>query len=532
MDLIIYVKNISNEYIGTYKLNSDYISTEKNYNKRFLKALLESLKIKKLNLYMFKCLGKRNETYYYLVKVSSSKLFLTIPNFELLENTKEEFISKSLFLSYRAKILKSKHHAVRSAFFNKFGIKNIVLLITEVVVFALTLYLKLEDTLKNDAVYIIIISVLLLIITNLKKLVNAFFDALEFRKTFELSHNFEIENESILDNVLKNYRLSKKYRNFNHMTFVNGDTFIYSDLENANLSEFADGMRVKKIKTNDHLSDDSRNALGFIIGNKLDNDKNIFNGKLLGINSDLVFHENQEIEIKNVRYHNYVSTDEMIYRNIMSATRYNKMIKGTDVCLNPLTKSLNDINNSHLTNLIGINLIVEIKYNNQIYYIVNTQSLYNDVNQAKLVPSSSGSLDQNDYSYKNMNFKNLLLTGMLRELYEESYLDFELRNNKIVNLNNFTITSIDFKLLGFGRLVSKAGKPDFFGKLTLATEDESLLNRILDNYDLKQNLYLGSKTDIETTSMLILTKEQLFNYDKKLLSSQLQYVIYLLKNSK
>ena len=59
------------------------------------------------------------------------------------------------------------------------------------------------------------------------------------------------------------------------------------------------------------------------------------------------------------------------------------------------------------------------------------------------------------------------------------------------------------------------------------------ITKILNNYDLYQNKYLGSKTnELETMQMVIISKHDLFNakIEEVNQSPQLQYLIYLLKN--
>ena len=156
----------------------------------------------------------------------------------------------------------------------------------------------------------------------------------------------------------------------------------------------------------------------------------------------------------------------MIFKNICTPNEPTKVISGQKLTLNPLTNGLRDIENSYLTNLIGINIMVELDVNGEIYYIVNLQSIYNDVNGSTFVPSASGSIDINDYlknkNDENFTFKELLKYAMYRELSEESYIFI----NKD-NTNNLNLNVTNFKVLGFARLASKAGKPDFFGKVQI-----------------------------------------------------------------
>ena len=176
--------------------------------------------------------------------------------------------------------------------------------------------------------------------------------------------------------------------------------------------------------------------------------------------------------------------------------------------------------------------MVELDVNGEIYYIVNLQSIYNDVNGSTFVPSASGSIDINDYlknkNDENFTFKELLKYAMYRELSEESYIFI----NKD-NTNNLNLNVTNFKVLGFSRLASKAGKPDFFGKVQIKLNSVEEITKILNNYDLYQNKYLGSKTnELETMQMVIISKYDLFNakIEEVNQSPQLQYLIYLLKN--
>lgn len=79
----------------------------------------------------------------------------------------------------------------------------------------------------------------------------------------------------------------------------------------------------------------------------------------------------------------------------------------------------------------------------------------------------------------------------------------------------------------------QAGKPDFFGKVQIKLNSVEEITKILNNYDLYQNKYLGSKTnELETMQMVIISKHDLFNakIEEVNQSPQLQYLIYLLKN--
>ena len=452
---------------------------------------------------------------------------LTLSSFAKV-NEKHQKVIK-VYDNYKKKINKEKNKAVMNAIFAELRFNDYFVLSVEIIIFITSLFLVfVNNPLKGGITpLILLLSIFILLLQSLEKIVTKISKGLEFKKNCRLSTKIEGESKTkILEEVIDPMTFSSKYKNYQVMKFPKiNEAFIFSSFENKNFDSSATNLEVELSKDVISLSESSRKALAYIIATKLTEDKTIFNGKLLGINSELNFTILNKVEVKKVRYHNYVSTDEMIFQNIVIPTDSSNVISGKALTLNPLTNGLMDIENSHLTNLIGINLMVELEYNNTKYYVINQQSMYNDVNSSRYSPSASGSLDLNDYytlkKHHLNSFKELLAIGMLRELSEESYIFMDI--NKVE----------DITLLGFSRLVSKAGKPDFFGKINIKVNSEEELTNIIDNYTTYQNQYLGSKKhELEGNQMVIISREDLFdeNLLKDELSPQLQYLIYLLKN--
>ncbi len=546
MKYFIYIKNTKNEFLGVYQLinedglkplnpklinntkNKIYTSSENNnYNLKLLSILYTSLNEKKLELKQFKCIGRKKDNVYYLIRLGNATFDLTLSSFAKV-NEKHQKVIK-VYDNYKKKINKEKNKAVMNAIFAELRFNDYFVLSVEIIIFITSLFLVfVNNPLKGGITpLILLLSIFILLLQSLEKIVTKISKGLEFKKNCRLSTKIEGESKTkILEEVIDPMTFSSKYKNYQVMKFpkINED-FIFSSFENKNFDSSATNLEVELSKDVISLSESSRKALAYIIATKLTEDKTIFNGKLLGINSELNFTILNKVEVKKVRYHNYVSTDEMIFQNIVIPTDSSNVISGKALTLNPLTNGLMDIENSHLTNLIGINLMVELEYNNTKYYVINQQSMYNDVNSSRYSPSASGSLDLNDYytlkKHHLNSFKELLAIGMLRELSEESYIFMDI--NKVE----------DITLLGFSRLVSKAGKPDFFGKINIKVNSEEELTNIIDNYTTYQNQYLGSKKhELEGNQMVIISREDLFdeNLLKDELSPQLQYLIYLLKN--
>lgn len=564
MKYIIYVKNKKNELVGIYTLKKiakvaslvDIKKTKKdiyyngkmnNNNLNLLYSLTEDLRNQNISLSQYKCLGKNNEETYFLVKINIEDTNLTLNNFQQL-NKEDNSYKKTINVlnKYHKKIVHGKHQALTNAILSELKPIDYIMVIIEFTLLIATIVTTLiknpvDNNTNNcadsfNSLSILLLSIFVVLLQSVKTIIKKINKGLEFKKDCNLTTTIEGESkQDIINKIVNPKTFSKKYKDYQVMNFANSkkdEAFIYSEKQNKTLEQNTAKLKINLEKDKIDLTNDSRKALAYIVSDKLENDKSIFNGKLLGINSDLNFDTLNCVNIKAVRYHSYVSTDEMIFKNICTPNEPTKVISGQKLTLNPLTNGLRDIENSYLTNLIGINIMVELDVNGEIYYIVNLQSIYNDVNGSTFVPSASGSIDINDYlknkNDENFTFKELLKYAMYRELSEESYIFI----NKD-NTNNLNLNVTNFKVLGFARLASKAGKPDFFGKVQIKLNSVEEITKILNNYDLYQNKYLGSKTnELETMQMVIISKYDLFNakIEEVNQSPQLQYLIYLLKN--
>ncbi len=564
MKYIIYVKNKKNELVGIYTLKKitkvaslvDIKKTKKdiyyngkmnNNNLNLLYSLTEDLRNQNISLSQYKCLGKNNEETYFLVKINIEDTNLTLNNFQQL-NKEDNSYKKTINVlnKYHKKIVHGKHQALTNAILSELKPIDYIMVIIEFTLLVATIVTTLiknpvDNNTNNcadsfNSLSILLLSIFVVLLQSVKTIIKKINKGLEFKKDCNLTTTIEGESkQDIINKIVNPKTFSKKYKDYQVMNFANSkkdEAFIYSEKQNKTLEQNTAKLKINLEKDKIDLTNDSRKALAYIVSDKLENDKSIFNGKLLGINSDLNFDTLNCVNIKTVRYHSYVSTDEMIFKNICTPNEPTKVISGQKLTLNPLTNGLRDIENSYLTNLIGINIMVELDVNGEIYYIVNLQSIYNDVNGSTFVPSASGSIDINDYlknkNDENFTFKELLKYAMYRELSEESYIFI----NKD-NTNNLNLNVTNFKVLGFARLASKAGKPDFFGKVQIKLNSVEEITKILNNYDLYQNKYLGSKTnELETMQMVIISKHDLFNakIEEVNQSPQLQYLIYLLKN--
>lgn len=339
------------------------------------------------------------------------------------------------------------------------------------------------------------------------------------------------EKEEIINNIIKNR--TNEYKDFVCSSFkaneseITQDIFMYSDKENKNLRNYASTMKLIKSKNRVKKTDDSRNMMGYVLSSKVKEGKQIFNSKLVGLDSDLHFYEKKDIFLKPVTYFDYVTNDESIFRVLTMANNSSYLFNGNKHTLYD-NGSFKNIEGSSLTNLIGVNILLILNVDGIKYVVINRQNSFTDVNHFRLMPSGSGSLNYSDFKRnKKLSFNDILRIGMYRELEEESYI-----GTKYLNDHNAR-----FNILGVARLISKSGKPDFFGKVEIDIAKSELEN-ILKSYNIKQNKFLCTNKEhtlLENNYMEIIKldkflkeNENNFLYNENE-SIQLRYTKYLLK---
>lgn len=515
-----------------------------NSNLRLFTAL-NSLE-KSVRKFRFISYIKKIDTCIYMVSINELKKGSSLQYFELIKDEKLKKVYKKIIAKYDKKLSSDKKDVLKEAWKNerhatnakKEFVESVLAIIIAVLVAVkeITSIASKSNGWTDISFDTVILGFIAIAVFSLG-LTKIVFLGKHKKRVFEMNSKSicfsddgidkAVINKSIMENIVQN----KKYKDFKTLFIDTDEPFLYSDEVNYNLSIHAKTIMIRKIKNNPILSKSSREALACIINSSLNEDKIIFNGKLLGMSSDLKFNENGVVDLKEVNYYNYKANDEMIYKNILSLNDPTYFIKGTNIALHPATKSFKDMENSPLTNVIGINLIVEVHCNEKEYVIINQQSLTNDVNRNRFVPSASGSLQLTDYyeikkNNDNISFDGLLKYGMFRELEEESYLDNKFIENHS-NPENKEKGKDSFKLLGVARLYTKSGKPDFFGKLELKVNS---LDEILAKFDYEQEESIKQNaSELEANKMIIVLKEEFIN-NKKIenMSPQLKYVRYLL----
>lgn len=547
--------NVINSFDNTLEKN-DFETNGKEINSNLrLFTALNTLYNSKYKIEQLKLIAyvKKIDTCIYIVKINkigkkNDKIegISVYSNFEIISDEKLKVKYNKIITRYNKVLGLNKKNVLKEAWKNEKNATNarktlfeaiiticlgLFAFVKEILNFLIKSYSNITQQLMGGG--ILLIASIVLIIGIVKIVYLAKSKEKDFKEKAQSIYFSVGDGPEKINNQIESSNLIGKYRHFKTQ-LNNQELFLYSDDVNHALKDNAKGISVKLIDNKQILSKFSREALACIVNSKLDDDKLIFNGELLGLSTDLEFSENSVVNIKKVNYFNYIANDEMIYKNISSLNDPTYLIKGTSITLNPLTKGFKDMEHSPLTNVIGINLIVIVHCQNKEYLIINQQSLTNDVNKNSFVPTASGSLiysDYNDCKKNNTNvcFEELLMYGMFRELEEESYLNKEFIDSKKHSYN----------LLGVARLYSKSGKPDFFGKLELWVNSLDNILNVFDNEQekvikqkvkIKANKKNKDETDIEANKMIIVLKDKFINeMSDANMSPQLKYVKYLLK---
>lgn len=313
--------------------------------------------------------------------------------------------------------------------------------------------------------------------------------------------NSSLEIKKYLNNLLEN---ESKYKIIDEEKSV----LLYSDEENSFVKEKLSSLLYSK--KNPHYSipyDISKNSLG-ILNYFLNNEdeKKVFNSKKIRLNAgmekiiesynkirepDSNLKEDNKykiVQLSKTNYFNSLCTNEIIDLEIRSANDTTDCFNGYSLIIadeNKLNKEyIYTLSESHCSNHIGISTLVKTRDD---YLIISKQNKRSLINPDLYSVTSSGSADYKDIRGCKY-FSDILIKAMERELWEEC--NFTEINKYINNVefkkikeslgNKRKIEKKDLiaetKIIGYGRLLDRGGKPEFFGitKINLTAKEFEL----------------------------------------------------------
>lgn len=162
------------------------------------------------------------------------------------------------------------------------------------------------------------------------------------------------------------------------------------------------------------------------------------------------------IEVQQTSYYASACSNEITQFDI-SSKNGSYGLNGFDLLLNKESRVLNNFQNSTLSNHMGGGTLAITKDGK---IIISKQGQRSAIDSGMLSPTGSGSFDWKDLK-KSTTFHQLIVNGLERELIEETALKSSEIDKTIV--------------LGMSRVLSRGGKPDFYG-ITLINTTLSDLN--------------------------------------------------------
>ncbi len=222
--------------------------------------------------------------------------------------------------------------------------------------------------------------------------------------------------EKIKESVIKNISVKDKENGFEWLQFDGKYYLCSEDVDNA-LLKSADKLLLSVTGEKRKMNADQRQALYQIVNTKIAQGKNIFNGKLVSLRTDMfvkgvlgdikeiknigtpINDEGNFLRFKNFKfvkvaktdYFTNLTTNDLIFKQLFKYD-FSDVYCGKSACINE-DDVLYNLSQSPAANIIGVNTIA-ITHDGML--IINKQKNNNDVNNNCFVPSGSGSSDFDD----------------------------------------------------------------------------------------------------------------------------------------
>lgn len=241
--------------------------------------------------------------------------------------------------------------------------------------------------------------------------------------------------------------LTKFYKDNEYTTLVYaGEALINSEIVDEYLYGNCEKISLKVSKKKQILPEEGMNFLAGIVKKKVDDGTIIYNRDIVGMRDDLSSGI-RLLSLEKTDYYTCLATNDVLSKCVKSKAKAKFYVEGSIFTMTADGQMLCNLETSVAANIIGA-CTLALTADNQI--IVCNQGVKNDVNSNKYVPSGAGNVDFAD-SRTLKNLEQLLVKTIERELMEELFLE---------KAKDLTIKT---KIISFNRIVSRGGKPDFFG---------------------------------------------------------------------
>lgn len=256
-------------------------------------------------------------------------------------------------------------------------------------------------------------------------------------------YSYYFGDGSSCEDIFEPSQLSDEYKESGYQIFDIKDHYLQSDVIDQMIQ--ANDYELRLSNNRYKVIEDVKDFIPYILGYGLSKAVTIFNDKKIRLNTDIYVEHSGPMSISKTDYFSSLATNELTTKIIRSHTRIANVFEGKSLVINEGT-SIFSLLSSPCSNHIGVSTLIRTKDDKLILF---KQSKHSAINTGKYVPSSSGSLDFVDYE-EGMTLHQLLIKGVNREVVEECALAKS--QEKLIST----------ELLGYARLLSRGGKPEFF----------------------------------------------------------------------
>lgn len=264
--------------------------------------------------------------------------------------------------------------------------------------------------------------------------------------------------EKVKDSLPSNYKVIGNH-NIGHIFY---DEEVNNFIMNNDIS-----LNVSKERYT--LPKDLRSLLPFVLKQTLKGKKVFTDDKKVCLQTDIEVGV-KFVSVRQATYYDGQVTSEQSSKRIRSRRDLRFKFNGIDLIYDFDINKVKSLSNNSLANRIGGSTLAITSDN---YAVISIQGNINLLNAGKYVVTGSGSMDYKDLKGCK-TLQQFLIKGIERELHEESSAGFAIKETK---------------LIGYGRIIERGTKPEFFG-ITYLTCSKDELRQQFDNKNKERKIGL------------------------------------------
>lgn len=222
----------------------------------------------------------------------------------------------------------------------------------------------------------------------------------------------------VVESVMKKHTKTFEENGYRWEQWEN-EIYLSSPAADDALLASARGMRLKVVPHKPAMNEEQRRALYQIVSEKISQGKNIFNGNLVRLRTDMLSAENWKrkqrdgappcVWVQKTDYFSNMTSNDLIFDQVFEAD-FSSVYDGKKMTVDRYGMLYN-LTDSPAANIVGASTLAVTK---DRYLIINRQHNRNDVNNDCYVPSGSGSADFEDLFEQDKKEKKQLLAEKKR----------------------------------------------------------------------------------------------------------------------